>query len=324
MPDPRTVLVVNPHSQNGSIGRRWPGLAASVREAFAFEAVLTAAPGDATRLTREALRGGAGRIVAVGGDGTINEVVNGFFDDGGGPLAPGAEFGFLPVGTGSDFRRSFDLPADFSSVARMIHAGPSRRIDLGRALFHDASGRPGARMFANVASFGISGVVARRVNASRKRFGAASFFLATARAMLSYRNRRVRLTFDGDEAGAVEPRINTVAIANARFFGGAMMIAPDARMDDGQFDVITLGNFGFADLITSGRRLYRGTHLEMVRVSSRRAATLAATSADDAIVELELDGESVGRLPARFEIVPSALAVIGARPLPLQRPAPLR
>src|SRR5438128_5831128 len=124
---PRTVVVVNPKSQGGRLGKRWAELAEMIGRAFPFEPVMTAGPGDATRLTREALRGGAERVVAIGGDGTINEVVNGFFDDAGAALAPEASLAVIRFGTGGDFRHSVHLPTELADAARVIAANHRRR-----------------------------------------------------------------------------------------------------------------------------------------------------------------------------------------------------
>ncbi len=311
MPLPHTVVIVNPNSQGGLVGRRWGAHAATIREAFPFEAALTTACGDATRLTRQALRSGANRIVALGGDGTINEVVNGFFDEAGEPIAPDADLGLLPGDTGGDFRRTFAIPKDLAAAAGIVARGQRRRIDLGRLDFTTADGQKSNRLFANIGSFGISGVVARFVNASGKMAGRFSFYLATVRAMLTYRNQAVRVRFDNSADVGFEGRINTIAVANGRFFGGGMMVAPDAQIDDGAFDVVTLGDFAFSDLCLSGHRMYEGTHVQMAKVSQRRAQIVTAEPVDpQARVQIEIEGENVGRLPARFEIIPSALWLV--------------
>lgn len=309
---PRTVVIVNPRSQGGRLGKRWPEVAETLRRAFPFDERITTAPGDATRLAREALRDGVERVVAVGGDGTINEVVNGFFEDGV-AIAPTAALALVPFGTGGDFRRTMNIPPATADAASVIAADHRARIDVGKLAY--TAGADGAprltRMFANIASFGVSGVVDRLVNQSGKRFGRLSFALATARATWSYKNQRVELVFDGDAATRVEATINTVAVANGRYFGGAMMVAPDAAVDDGQFDVVALGDFTFGDLVRSGRRIYKGTHLAMAKVTTRRARVVdAAPVAPGAVIELDVDGEALGRLPARFEIVPGALAMV--------------
>jgi diacylglycerol kinase (ATP) len=306
---PRTTVIVNPKSQGGRLRKRWSDLADTIGRAFPFDEAITEAPGDATRLTREALRAGAERVVAIGGDGTVNEVVNGFFDEGGAPIAPDASFALLPFGTGGDFRRTLGLPTEPAAAARVIAANRRRRIDLGRIEFTSPGGQREQRLFANIASFGVSGMVDRLVNESDKRFGRLSFMLATARATWAYRNQRVQLTFDG--ADRVETTISTVAVANGRYFGGGMMVAPKAELDDGRFDVIAMGDFGFGDLLKSGRRIYKGTHTSMDKVTTRRASVIEAEGVEPgAVIELDVDGECPGRLPARFELLAGALWMV--------------
>ena len=310
MGSPRTVVVVNPSSQGGRLGKRWPELADTLGRAFPFDDIHTRGPGDATGLTREALRGGAERIVAIGGDGTVNEVINGFFEAGV-AIAPQASFGLIPFGTGGDFRRTLEIPLEVADAAKVISANHTRSIDVGKLEFVATDGTKTTRMFANIASFGVSGVVDRLVNESGKKLGRMSFAWATARAAWSYKNQRVQLIFDGDIASRVEATINTVAVANGKYFGGAMKVAPHAEIDDGHFDVIAMGDFGFGDLVTSGRRLYKGTHLAMDKVTSRRARVVDAEPIDpSAVVELDVDGEPLGRLPARFTMLAGAVKMV--------------
>ena len=309
--DARTVLVVNPSAQNGQLGRRWPEMAADLRrELGAFEEALTAAPGDATRLTRQALESGAGAVVAVGGDGTINEVVNGFFD-GQLPVAPNAMLGILPFGTGGDFRKTIPIPKDTREAARVLAARQSRTIDVGHLEMTGPDGKPQGRIFINIASFGMSGLVDEYVNKTSKRLGGRlSFMLATARAGLSYENQRVRLVFDGDESAPADLTINTVAVANGRYFGGGMFVAPQAELDDGQFDVVALGDMGKLDFIRHSRKIYAGTHLNLDKVSQRRARVVRAEPIGEGPVRLDVDGETPGTLPATFRVLPAALRLV--------------
>ncbi|NVB82142.1 MAG: diacylglycerol kinase family lipid kinase [Kofleriaceae bacterium] len=309
--DPRTVVIVNPKSQGGRLGKRWTELSETLTRAFPFDFVHTEGPGDATRLAREALRAGAERVVAIGGDGTINEVVNGFFDDKGAPVNPDASFALIPFGTGGDFRKTMSIPTETADAVAVIKANQRKKIDVGKLELTTRDGAKVLRMFANIASFGVSGVVDRLVNESGKKLGRLSFMYATAKATWSYKNQRVQLTFDGKASDRVETTINTVAVANGRYFGGGMKVAPHAEIDDGAFDVVSIGDLTFGDVIKSGRRLYAGTHLEMEKVSARRARVVEADPVEPgAIVELDVDGESPGILPARFEIVPSALWMV--------------
>jgi diacylglycerol kinase family enzyme len=212
--DARTVLIVNPQSQGGRLGKRWKEIADTIGRAFPFEEAITQGPDDATRLPREALRGGAERVVAIGGDGTINEVVNGFFDASGAAIALAASFAVIPFGTGGDFRRTVQMPIELADAAAVIAANHRKRIDVGRLEFTATGGGRALRMFANIASFGVSGVVDRLVNESSKRLGRLAFAVATARATWSYKNQRVQLVFDG--ADRVEVTINTVAAHSVR------------------------------------------------------------------------------------------------------------
>lgn len=311
----RTVLVVNPSAQNGQLGRRWAELAADLRrELGSFEEVMTRAPGDATRLTREALDSGAGAVVAVGGDGTVNEVVNGFFEEDR-PVAPDALLGILPFGTGGDFRKTVPLPSDTRQAARVLADRKSRVIDVGHLELTGMDGRLVRRIFINIASFGMSGLVDEYVNRASKRLGGRlSFMLATARAGLAYENQRVRLVFDGDESAPADVTINTVAVANGRYFGGGMFVAPQAELDDGQFDVVSLGDMGKLDFLRHGRKIYAGTHLGLDKVSQRRARVVRAEPIGGEPVRLDVDGETPGMLPATFRVLPAALRLVA--PLP--------
>lgn len=305
---PRTTVIVNPNSQGGKLGKRWRDHADTIARSFPFDEALTERGGHATELTRAALKAGAERIVAIGGDGTVNEVVNGFFEDGK-PIAPEASFALIPYGTGGDFRRTLELPTEFADAVEVVAKNHRKKIDIGRLDFKPTGGGRATRMFANIASFGVSGVVDRLVNESGKKLGRISFMFATAKATWRYTNQRVQLTFDGQDR--VEATINTVAVANGKFFGGAMKVAPDAELDDGKFDVVCMGDLTFGDLLTSGRKIYSGAHLSMAKVTSRRARVVEAEAIDpNAVVELDVDGEAPGMLPARFEILPAALWVV--------------
>src|SRR6185503_2747512 len=273
-----------------------------------FDARFTDAPGSATRLAREALQGGAELVVAMGGDGTINEVVNGFYD-GARAIAPEAAFGVLPAGTGGDFVKTLGTPREVREAAEELKRAAPRAIDLGRLTFTAHDGSTEVRHFINIASFGIGGLVDRYVNDSSKALGGAvSFAMATLRAGLRYKNAEVRIALDGEPPK--EGRIYNVAVANGRYFGGGMKVAPNAALDDGLFDVVTLGDFGCGDLLFRGLDIYSGKHLKNPKVTVHRARKIEATPVDGAAeVLLDVDGEAPGRLPATFELLQGALKV---------------
>jgi len=312
MPAPRIVVVVNPRSQAGALGRKWSYIATQLRrEIGAFEDVLTRAPGDATRLAREAIDSGADVVVAIGGDGTINEVVNGFFEDGE-PVKTETALGILPFGTGGDFRKTLKLTKELSQSAGVLRAGRRRAIDVGRLDYTTPDGDTATRMFINISSFGISGLVDDYVNRASTKFlgGMVSFAVASVRAAIEYKAQRVQMIFDDDESTIIERTINNVAVANGCYFGGGMFIAPDAQLDDGAFDIVTLGDLTTKEMVLDGFRLYNGTHLGLPKVEHRLAAKLTARPLGREPVQIDCDGETPGNLPATFTLLPKALTVL--------------
>lgn len=305
----KTLAIINPASSGGRTNGRWPDLAARLASTIGpFESRFTSAPGDATQITRVALQSGFDRIIAVGGDGTMNEVVNGFFEDDGSPIAPDAWLGPLPCGTGGDFRRTLGIDKRTDRmVAHMLSKEP-RRIDVGRISFVDDEGREDARMFINIASFGLAGIVDRKVNDAPKWMGGTPAFLfGTLRALVGYRNQGVRIRVDDEDAN--EMAILNLAVANGRYFGGGMHIAPRAEVDDGLFDIVALRASPLESL-RGIAKIYRGTHLDDENVFFTRAKKLVAEplSADDHVL-LDIDGEAPGRLPATLTIRAGALAL---------------
>lgn len=269
--------------------------------------------GHGVELARD-LAAGATVLVSVGGDGTHNEVTAGLVAAGVPLDTP--RVGFLTLGTGGDFRKTLGLPVDpvtqITAILDDVEAGRSARIDVGRLTYVDHEGRTAERGFVNIAGFGISGQVDAYVNSTTKAFGGlVSFFVATLRATLAWRNRPVRIRIDGEDLGEV--RLYNLAVANGRWFGGGMMVAPEAKPDDGLFDVVCLGDLSFVETLGLTRHIYAGTHLGLPKIWQRRGRVVEAESRDEVL--LDVDGEPLGRLPAKFEIVPEAIRVVGLRPV---------
>ena len=305
-----TVVVVNPLSQGGKTHKLWPQHRETILGAYGpFESVFTERAGDGTDKARAALQGGAELVIAMGGDGTINEVVNGFFDAAGKPISATASFAVLNAGTGGDFRKSLGVPLDLAEAAARIKGATPRRIDVGRLNYIDHQSRPASRYFINIASFGLSGLVDRYVNQSTKALGGTlSFAMDTIRAGINYKNASISMRLDGGPAK--EGRIYTVAVANGRYFGGGMYVAPNAEIDDGLFDVVTLGDFSFGDVLLRGLDIYSGKHLTNPKVTVVRASKVEVEPlAGNSDVLLDVDGEQIGRLPATFEILKGGLQV---------------
>ncbi len=303
----KPFLIVNPQSAAGRTGRHFDRIARAVRAAIGdFECAFTKARGDGSRLAREALRSGGKLVVAVGGDGTASEVVDGLVL--GTPRDPDALFGFIPRGTGGDLRRTLGLPQDLEGAARALASRSAIVCDLGRVEFVGNDGAPSVRHFVNVAGFGIDGVVTDYVNRGLKLGGGKlSFMIASARALLGWRDQRVRWRADGGEWR--EQEITALTVCNGRFFGGGMQVAPDARIDDGLFDVVVWSGLGIADFVTKRSMLYDGTHVRLPNTQVVRARAVEAEPAGDEPVLLDVDGEQPGRLPARFTMIPGALRV---------------
>ncbi len=307
-----TFVVVNPASANGKTGKRWIEMAARLRARIGdFESAMTEAPRQATALVRDALCNGATHIVSVGGDGTQNEAVNGFFD-GGRAINGEAMLSVIPTGTGGDLRRTLDLPQD--AVEAIDHVGERPvTVDVGVLTCDDGRGNPVTNHFVNISSFGVSGRVVDAVNHTTKAFGGkVSFMLGAARATAKWSNQRVRIVLDPDtpDAQVLERRVYLTAIGNARYFGGGMKIAPDAIMDDGLFDVVIMGDLSKATVLLKSGTIYKGTHLELDKVEHHLARAVRAEAIEgDPPVLIDMDGEQPGCLPATWSLVPGALRI---------------
>ncbi len=296
-----TLVVVNPHSAGGRTGAAWPALEAELRRAgVEFDVHRTGARGEATEVTRAALAGGASRIVACGGDGTLNEIVNGFLDPDGRPVATDAVLAVLPSGTGGDFAKSAGIPSDPAGAAAVLARGESRVIDAGRVDFPDGT----HRSFVNVADCGVGGEVVRRVNAARRKpRGKLPYLLAVAGTVLTYPAVHARVEVDGT---AVEGAVASIVIANGGYFGGGMHVAPQADLADGQLDVI-LGTAGRLASLAGSRRLYSGEHIGHPGTIALRGAEVRITPLGSRAMPFDVDGEHVGAAPAAIRVLPGAL-----------------
>ena len=303
----RPLVIVNPRSGGGLSEKQWARIRGALTDGLGeLDSAFTTGPRDASAIAAREAAAGRRLILALGGDGTISEVADGVLAAGAGTTT---EIALIPRGTGGDFRRTLDLPHDPGAAARHLREAPARPVDAGRVRFRTADGGEAVRHFVNVASFGFSSAVATRANASSKRLGGRVAFLgATLRALLSYENTDVWLSLDGKPRE--RRRLLMAAVGNGRFFGGGMKICPEARLDDGALDLVAVGDFSRADVLTRIGRLYDGTHLELEDVASARVRTMTAEPVEsDVQIPVELDGETPGFLPASFEVLPAALRV---------------
>jgi diacylglycerol kinase (ATP) len=295
---PRTVFLVNPASENGATGRRWPEIANRAAAAGLIgDALLSERPGQLTELARQAAADGAELLVAVGGDGTVHEIVNGIAG------RTAVDLAILPRGTGRDFVRTYGIPTRLDNALRTARDGRTREIDLGLARFHSWQGEAAQAYFANIASAGMSGAIAKRANETSKALGGkASYFWATLAVFARWQTSEITVGVGAERRNA---RMHDVVVANGRYFGGGMMIAPQAEPDDGLFDVLLIGNLTKRDLLLTLPKTYRGRHLPHPKAELLRGSAVEIDAAEP--LPVELDGEQPGTTPARFELVPRAL-----------------
>jgi diacylglycerol kinase (ATP) len=307
------LVIINPASAGGATGAQWPRLASDLRAHFgAFACAFTEAPGDGRRIAEREARAGRRLIIACGGDGTISEVANGI-------LAANAdtELGVLPSGTCGDFRRTVGMPTRGSDAAAALRNGRTELIDVGRVEYQNQAGAGETRYFLNVSSCGMGGEVIQRVKgetgswlpayAARLLGGKVSFAAAALQTTLSFKKPSVMVQLD--ERAERRLTVANLCVANARFFGGGMKIAPEAKLNDGLFDVVALGDLDTLTILTNVYKLYLGTHLGMQQVHHAHATRVTTRAVDGEPVLLEVDGELVGTLPATFEVRPRALRI---------------
>ena len=256
-------------------------------------------PGRVTELTRQAADSGAELVVVVGGDGTVNEALNGLA-----PASTGSpELALVPCGTGDDFARTCEIPSRLEQALDVAAHGTARPVDVGRARFQGHDRDEAERYFANFAGAGISGAIARRGAVTSRRLGArAAYFWATVVVFARWKSVPMTIEADGERR---EGLMFEVIVANGAYAAGGMRIAPDAVPDDGLFDMVLFGDVTKPDFLTTFPKIYRGTHVAHPKVEVRRAREVSVEAAEP--LPVVLDGEQPGTTPVRFEIVPGAL-----------------
>ena len=292
----KTVFLVNPAAENGAAGRRWPELAHEAASlGLQGDTRFSERPGHLTELAREAAAD-ADLLVAVGGDGTVNEVVNGI-------AGLDVELALIPRGTGGDFVRTFGIPRKLDRAVEVALRGRTRAIDLGRGRYRSWAGEDEESYFANIASAGMSGAIAKRTNETSKALGGkVSYAWATVAVFSRWRSDEVRVRVDGTEQAG---RMHDVIVANGRYLGGGMKMVPEAEPDDGLLDVLLIGDLTKRDLLLTMPKTYRGKHLPHPKATVLRGTTVEIDAPEP--LPVELDGEQPGTTPVRFEIVPRAL-----------------
>ena len=247
-------------------------------------------------MAREAADQGATLLVAVGGDGTVHEIVQGIAG------RDGVELALIPRGTGRDFARTHGIPKRLGDALRIATEGRARAFDLGRASYAAGSAEESA-WFANMASVGMSGAVAAKANSTTKALGAkTSYLMALGVVFARWQNVHLRVRVDDEKREAL---MEDAIVAVGRYLAGGMMITPDAEPDDGLFDVLLIGDLTKVELVRVMPKIYRGTHLPHPKGEVLRGSTVQIEA--DEPLPIQLDGEQPGTTPVRFEIVREAI-----------------
>lgn len=289
----QTRVIVNP--QAGSV----EGIEA-LREAFdawpGAEVRVTRKAGDARRLAREALAEGTGLVVAAGGDGTLNEVVNGLSEDFG-----RVRLGLLPLGTGNDFARSIGVPAELEGALEILRQGQTRRLDVARARLGGES-----RYFINMAAGGFSGQVSEKADEVKDRWGSLAYLRAAIGTLFEIQSFNATFLVDGAERLSLETY--NVVVSNGRHVAAGIPVAPHSKMDDGLLDLMLVPSASVPQLAVLIPQILLGRHVESDRLIFRKVQALEIKS--DPPMAFNVDGELIGEGRVRFEVLPRALEVV--------------
>lgn len=300
------LVIVNPNAGNGKGIKEWETISSMLREkGLDFHVRFTTGKNDATSYTAEALGSGYRKIITVGGDGTLNEVVNGVMTN---TSCPGTDvlLGLIPVGTGNDWGRMVGIPLDHKRAVEIISEGKVMLHDAGLVRYQNA-GQTKERYFINIAGLGFESVVVRRTNIQKDKGkgGKLIYFYNLLTSLLSYRNTKVSVNIDGKSE---QFRIFSLNVGNGKYCGGGMRQTPDALPDDGFLDVTVITDLSKFEIVRNLSLLYNGAIYSHKGIKGYRCREISVTS--DSVIYAEADGESLGHTPATFTVKPSALSVI--------------
>jgi diacylglycerol kinase (ATP) len=299
-----TKVIVNPLAGAGRTRRMWPRIMGLFRaNGLRFEHDITEAPGHAIELARAAAKDGYDTVVSVGGDGTLNEVVNGLYASGN---IRDIALGIISTGTGSDYIRTVGVPRHYEDACRCLLTPQKRTFDLGVVEYTD-KGSLKERLFVNFAGFGFDAEIVRRTTRQFKALGSLpAYLMGLLVTLVTYRNKDISLKVDGER---LERRVCAVLMNNGKYGGGGMLAAPGADLADGWLDALIIGDMSKPDLLRSLPRIYKGTHLTHPKVTMKKAKEIEVVCRSGRM-QLQADGELLGEVPARFRVLTSVLNVI--------------
>ncbi len=297
------TVIVNPHAGRRRVGKEIPELERTLQaRALPYQLLRTQGPGDATRFAREALERGGRYIVAVGGDGTVHEVVNGMFDGDGKPTTADPVLGVVAAGSGCDFVRTFGLPGDVTRSCQHLTGENTYPLDVGKITYTGLNGAPEVRYFPNVAEVGMGAAVAARANRMPSSFGQSKYFLAFWMTLPRFKMAKLRVQADRK---TYEGSGIMLIVGNCQYYGGGMKISPRSYPGDGVLDVLIFKG-PKSDAFTLLPKVYRGEHIPHPRIAEFRVKRTLQVYADRPL-PIEADGEVLGFTPATFEVLPQAV-----------------
>lgn len=301
-------VIVNPLSARGKTGQKWNTLKEILNHYFKeFKYVFTEKPKQATHIARELLNDGFNLIIGVGGDGTLNEITNGFFrENSNKAVNQDAALGIIPSGTGSDFVRSLKIPREFKQSVALIKDSGIRQIDVGKLTFTSQGVEEPVRYFINVADFGLGAEVLRNLSGiPAEERNALFYYKGLLNTIKTYDAKKVRIVVDDKEE--ICDRFLIGAVANGRIFGGGMQVAPLAEPDDGFFDLVLVESMKRFEIIRNSRHLYTGKLHKHPKVRVIRARNIKVYPTDNEPVFIEYDGEGGVAIPAEFQVMEKAV-----------------
>ena len=305
------LVVVNPAASIGKCRKDWPEIQQIlINEGFYFDAVLTTGPGHAIELVRDGItEKGYKKIISIGGDGTNNEVINGIFTQNRFPSNE-ITMGVIPVGTGNDWRRTFDISIDYQANINTIKKGFTFLHDIGKVTYYN-DGDPKTRYFLNAAGTGLDEMVCGKTNLlkSKGKGGTIRYLLSTAFSILSFKCLHVQIEVDGTMV--FDDKIMSLSIGNCKYNGGGMMMMPKAVPNDGLFDITAIKKIGLIKFASNMKNIYDGSFAEKLKeVSLFQGRQIRVVSIPSHKLLLETEGETLTNSPFDFEMLPKAINMI--------------
>jgi YegS/Rv2252/BmrU family lipid kinase len=302
------LVIVNPNAGNGKGKKDWNKISSLLKaHSVSFEAIFTESKNQAIRLSAEGITNGYRRIVSVGGDGTLNEIVNGIFQQDSCPTSD-VTLALIPVGTGNDWGRMFGIPLMYEGAVKTIVEGKQMLHDIGKVSYFNGD-KPASRYFINIAGLGFEAAVVKRTNIQKDkgRSNKAIYFYNLLMSLVSHGNIDAELLIDGEKTNC---KVFSINVGNGRYCGGGMRQTPEALTDDGLLDITVINGMGKIEIIRNLQILYDGTILSHPKVDGYRSGKLQVISGKP--IYAEADGESLGHTPVEFTIIPAAINIIYA------------